>query len=197
MEEFKRTVAKNIISLRTQAGLTQAQLGDKISYTDKSISKWERGAALPDAYVLKQLGELFHVSVDYLLTEHQKEENPPELQVPDEKPQINHGLITIVTALGILTMVLLIFVILWIALDRPLTSVFVYSIPAIMIAWLVFNSLWGNPRVNLIPVSGIVWGILTSIYVTFWNHNWWQLFLVGIPAEILIVLSFMGFIKKK
>jgi len=196
MEEFKKIVAQNITLLRTQAGMTQAQLGEKLAYSDKSISKWERGAALPDAYVLKEMSRLFGVSVDYLLSEHTDDEKisfPPT----EEKPKVNHGLITIVTVLGIITMVLLVFVILWLALDKPLASVFVYSIPAIMVAWLVFNSMWGNPRVNLIPVSGIVWGILASVYVTFWRHNWWQLFLVGIPAELVIVLSFMGFSKKK
>ena len=70
--ELKLTSASNIINLRTAAGLTQAELGAKLNYSDKTISKWERGEAIPDAYVLTQLAEIFGVTVDYLLSSHNK-----------------------------------------------------------------------------------------------------------------------------
>ena len=67
LSELKLISASNIIKLRTEAGLTQAELGEKLNYSDKTISKWERGEAIPDAYVLTQMAEIFGVSVDYLL----------------------------------------------------------------------------------------------------------------------------------
>jgi transcriptional regulator with XRE-family HTH domain len=66
MDDIRLIVACNIIRLRTGAGMTQAELGEKLNYSDKTISKWERAESLPDASVLKQIGELFHVSVDDL-----------------------------------------------------------------------------------------------------------------------------------
>ena len=56
---MKLISASNIIKLRTEAGLTQAELGEKLNYSDKTISKWERGEAIPDAYVLTQMAEIF------------------------------------------------------------------------------------------------------------------------------------------
>ncbi|MBQ9515630.1 MAG: helix-turn-helix transcriptional regulator, partial [Ruminococcus sp.] len=53
MDDFKKIVAENIIKLRTSLGMTQAQLGEELSYSDKSVSKWERGESIPDVYVLK------------------------------------------------------------------------------------------------------------------------------------------------
>lgn len=70
MDELKAVFASNLIRLRTEAGLTQAELGRQLNYSDKTISKWERAEAMPDALVLLLMGEMFHVTVDYLLHEH-------------------------------------------------------------------------------------------------------------------------------
>lgn len=53
MDELKLIFASNLIRLRTAAGMTQAELGEQLNYSDKSISKWERGEAIPDAAVLQ------------------------------------------------------------------------------------------------------------------------------------------------
>ena len=55
MDELKLIFASNLIRLRTAAGMTQAELGEQLNYSDKSISKWERGEAIPDAMVLKRI----------------------------------------------------------------------------------------------------------------------------------------------
>ena len=65
LNELKLVTASNIIRLRTGRGMTQAELGARLNYSDKTISKWERGEAIPDAFVLTQLAELFGVSVDF------------------------------------------------------------------------------------------------------------------------------------
>ena len=69
MDELKKTVAKNITALRTSQHMTQFELGEMINYSDKAISRWERGEAVPDAYVLLQLAGIFGVTVDYLLAD--------------------------------------------------------------------------------------------------------------------------------
>lgn len=58
LTELKLVTASNIINERTKAGMTQAELGAKLNYSDKSVSKWERGEAIPDAYVLSEMAEL-------------------------------------------------------------------------------------------------------------------------------------------
>ena len=72
---------------------------------------------------------------------------------------------------------------------------FVYAIPAAMTAWLVLNSIWGKPIINLYIISVLGWSILLCVYLTFFDLNWWQLFLVGIPMELIIILCFN--IKKR
>ena len=64
MDELKELIAKNLIHFRTMAGLTQLELATKLNYSDKSISKWERGVAIPDVLVLKQLADIYGIKVD-------------------------------------------------------------------------------------------------------------------------------------
>ena len=190
MDDFKHIVAENIIKLRTSYGLTQAQLGEKLNYSDKSVSKWERGEALPDVYVLKQISEMFNVTVDFLLVDHSSE------KVSVKKPfhRYSRRMISLIAILGVWAAAILAFVILWMS-GIVLSLIFVYTVPISLIVLLVLNSIWGNRKNNLYIISGIVWGIICSVYLTAIDKNWWQLFILGVPAQIIIVLSF--FIKRK
>lgn len=190
MDNFKKIVAENIIKLRTSKGMTQAELGEMLSYSDKSISKWERADALPDAYVLKKIADLFDVTVDYLLNEHS-----PDEKIVVEKPRTySRTVISVITMIGIWTLALFAFVITWLC-SMPTPLIFAYTVPVSLIVLLVLNSVWGIGKLNMFIISGIVWGLITCVYLTFYQSNWWQLFIVGFPAQIIIILSF--FIKKK
>jgi len=189
MNEFKKIVAQNIIRLRNCASLTQAQLGEKLNYSDKSISKWERAEALPDAYVLKQMAEVFGVSVDYILSEHDENEKVKS----DTIRGYSRSVISVISFIGVWTLALFAFIITWLC-KMPTPLIFAYTIPVSLIVLLVFNSVWGLGKVNMFIISGIVWGLITCVYLTFYNENWWQLFIVGVPAQLIIILSF--YIKK-
>ena len=70
MPSLEQIVANNLTTLRKQKHWSQAELAEKIHYSDKSVSKWERGEALPNVKVLMQLAELFGVSLEHLTTEN-------------------------------------------------------------------------------------------------------------------------------
>ena len=82
MENLKETIASNIVRYRNSAGLTQIELADKLNYSDKSISKWERAQGLPDIGVLKEMADLFGIKVDDFLTFHEDNE---KVVVPSKK----------------------------------------------------------------------------------------------------------------
>ncbi len=193
MDELKLNVASNIIKLRTGAGMTQAELGEKLSYSDKTISKWERAEGLPDAYVLKQLSEIFSVSVDYLLAGHN--EWAVEARQNEEKNRSYSGaVVTMVSVAGIWTLAMLVFVIFWM-LGHIYWIIFVTAIPATLITLLVFNSIWRKGRNNSLLVAALVASLVLLIYLALIKFNPWQLFLVLIPAELVVFLSFR--IKKR
>ena len=68
VEDLKPIIAKNIIDLRRTADITQAQLAEKLNYSDKAVSKWERGEAIPSVATLKEIADHFGVTVDYLIS---------------------------------------------------------------------------------------------------------------------------------
>lgn len=196
MDELKTVVASNLIQLRTGAGMTQAELGEKLSYSDKSISKWERAESLPDAYVLTQLGEIFGVSVDFLLTPHDRWENPKEKK--KDQGTFSSAVVTWVSVAGIWTLATLLFVIFWLLLDHMLWFIFVAALPATLITLLVFNSIWRKGRDNQYIVMALVASLFVLVYLTILPYkNTWQLFLVLLPAELVTYLSFHVYKRPK
>ena len=67
MEDLKKIIAKNIQSLRKAAGVTQIELAERLNYSDKAVSKWERGEAYPDTENLIIISEMFSITIDELL----------------------------------------------------------------------------------------------------------------------------------
>ena len=136
LSELKLISASNIIKLRTEAGLTQAELGEKLNYSDKTISKWERGEAIPDAYVLTQMAEIFGVTVDYLLSSHDAWESPEQQAARQEEAGYSVNMIIAISVLGVWTMALTIFVLLWL-FDIILWETFIVALPVSILTYMV------------------------------------------------------------
>ena len=141
LESLKQTIAKNLISFRTSRGLTQSELAQKINYTDKSVSKWERGLGVPDVLVLKELADLYGIKVDDFLTEN---ENTSKIVLADKDKRGSRLLITLLSAGLVWLVATLVFVVLlWLKIDRAWLS-FIVAIPVCFIVLIVFSSLWGK-----------------------------------------------------
>ena len=189
MQDLKFVIAKNIQKLRQEKGMTQLELAERLNYSDKTISKWERGESLPDVVVLKNVADLFEVTLDYLV-EEEHDGKPVTREMMDRNYRRNCCIITGTSIFIVALMATLIFVIL--AMIFPGTSYswlcYAYAIPAALIVWLVFNSIWFNPRRNFLIVSLLVWSLLAALYLTFsmMGFHIWPIFFVGIPAQLII-----------
>ena len=187
MDERKATIASNLIKLRLAAGMTQAELGEKLNYSDKSISKWERGDVTTDVFVLMQIADIFGVDVDYLLKPHNEIE-PAIYNKPASEATYTTNMITLVTVLGIWTVALFVFVILWIC-DMVVWLVFVYAVPVSLITLLVLNSVWNGGKKNRYIIAALVLSIIATVYLTFLSRNLWQLWLLAVPSLLLVFLG--------
>ena len=85
MDDIKNIVAKNITDLRILNNMTQSELGEKLNYSDKTVSKWERGESSPDISVLVQIAEIFGVTLDYLVSSENIEEKVLENKEQETK----------------------------------------------------------------------------------------------------------------
>ena len=160
LSELKLITASNIIKLRTQAGLTQAELGAKLNYSDKTISKWERGDAIPDAFVLTELAEIFSVSVDYILSSHTDWEPPEEKE--DEPPKYSISVIMALTIVGIWTTALTIFVMLRL-FEIIVPQVFLVTLPISLLVYMVLMCVFHRRRYLAPVVYLFVLSLLLSV----------------------------------
>ena len=191
MDELKAIIAANITKLRKASDMTQAELAEKLNYSDKAVSKWERGESVPDVSVLKNIADLFDVKVDYLLKAEHTDESDRKVKV-SKRTLRNRVMITGISVLLVWLVATLLFSNIEIAasgLER-LWLVFVYAVPTSFIVWLVFNTLWFNKRINFLIVSLLMWSTLAAIFLTFFSFsiNTWLLFVVGIPGQAIILL---------
>ena len=203
-EQVKARIGANIAYYRKQAGLTQAGLGERLNYSDKAVSKWERGESIPDVLTLMQLASVFESTVDALLGDvNALPDNPSTLeramnQVSEKalKRKANKNIILALTTTLVWFVALLAFVVLS-TLDIPYSWLaFFYAVPVNAIVLLSLRSAWHDFRWNKALISAIVWGGLASIYASIWaflGFNAWKIFLLGIPGQIAIFLWFRMF----
>ena len=189
LEELKLITASNIINLRTQAGMTQAELGSKLNYSDKTISKWERAEAIPDAFVLKQMGELFGVSVDNLLSSHDEWKPIPTEEPETEQVSYSTGRIIAIAVIGVWTLALTAFVALWLV-GLIVWQVFVAALPISILGYMVLICVFHRKRYLQHVIAVFVLSLFVAGFLLCYpRYHPWQLFLIVIPAEIIVYLS--------
>ena len=188
---IKQNIAKNIAALRTRDKLTQAELAERLNYSDKAISKWERAESIPDITILKKLADMFGVTVDYIISDGQTGEVPKS-----NASKKNHDLITGVSVCGVWVLATAIFAMICIISGslRNAWLVFPAALPISAILLTVFNSVWGRRKrfFNQIYVSLLVWSILVFTYLAVLmlaGQNYWAIFFIGVPAQVVVFLG--------
>lgn len=195
MEEIRNAIAKNLSELRKTKNMTQVELAEKLNYSDKAVSKWERAESVPDISVLKAIADIFGVTVDYLITE---EHDDPELlrKKASRRKTRNRALITGICVLLVWFIATFAFINadLFSSVGKRLSALsFVYAVPLSSIVWLVFNSIWFNRRRNFLIITVLMWSALVSLVLSLYvfgifGTEVWKLLLIGVPAQVIIAM---------
>lgn len=189
MEDLKSVFAGNLAALRKKKGWTQLELAERLNYSDKAVSKWERGESLPDVTILKQISELFEVTVDYLLVRDHESGTVPV----SKRKRRNRAMITGISAVTVWLIASIVYFSLGFVQSVPTWSwvVFLAAVPVCCIVLLVFSALWWGKRWLFTTVSVLIWSLLTCAYFTVYlaaGLNIWLIFVIGIPAQIIVFL---------
>lgn len=184
--ELKNIIAQNITELRKQKKLTQAEFAERLNYTDKAISKWERGESIPSIEVLKQIADMFGVKVDYLLQEGSFIDKQ-DLVLPKENNQ-NKISITALAVTVVWFIATVVYVYTQINLNLNLWVVFVWAVPVSCMVLGIFNFKWGKHKFYMYINSLFIWSLLTSLYLSFLTYQVWLIFIIGVPVQISIIL---------
>lgn len=203
-EKLRSQLGANIASYRKRARMTQAALAEKINFSDKAVSKWERGESIPDLPTIVQLAEVFDITVNDLLVDPDAlPENTGKVeQIMSKavektlKRKANKKVILGLSSILVWFVALLCYVVFSSLKMANSWLAFIYAVPVDCIVCLSLRSAWRDFRWNQTLVSGIMWGALASIFASLlmWAHiNVWKLFLLGIPGQIAIFLWFRLF----
>lgn len=187
MEDLKIIFAANLIRLRTEVGLTQLQLAEHLNYSDKSVSKWERGDALPDVAVMKAMADLFGVTVDFMITSHD------HWNVSPVKRHVDVNTIIAIVGIGIWLLATLLFVIFWM-MGNVYWVIFLATLPVMLTTWLVLNSIFKKGKNNTYLVASLVISLFGLLSFTLWRYELWVLLL---PSLLIVWLSFRVYRKEK
>lgn len=190
-KELRQVIAKKIAFYRRQLNLTQAELADKINYSDKSISKWERGEGLPDIYVLTLLADIYGVSVNDLVSD----EIPQVVTISNPKKKYIIPLLSVGLVWLVATVVFFALKVTAPAVGLAYLS-FIFAIPVSFIILIVFTSLWFNLLCRFLSVSGLIWSLTSCIYITavlLAPAKVENMYLIYIVAAVIQVLTMLWF----
>lgn len=194
--DIKENFAANLTKYRKAMGITQAELAERINYSDKAVSKWERGESLPDLVVVKTIADFFGVTIDALVAEPTPEK--PKVSIFTNKKR---SLLYLIAMGAIWLIAILIYVFLdmipSVSREWPTWLALIYALPVSSIVIFIFASVWKNKVLNTIFASLFVWTTLLSVFLSCITmlpppppSSLWEIFLIGIPLQALIIFLF-------
>lgn len=194
-ENITALIAENLIYYRKKAKLTQSEVAAKLSYSDKSVSKWERAEGVPDIHVLVELAKMYGLTVNDFLTKKKKERIANRFLSRVLITSIAIGLVWFVATIAF-------FVLRFFLPDTEQVFkswlIFIYAIPVSFIIAIIFSGIYFNQLVTMVSVSGLVWTLALSLYLTFINYNeMWLIFIVMVPFQVLVIFFFMLLMRKR
>ena len=173
--------------LRLEKHLTQAQVAERIGVTPSMVSSYETDIRLPSFEVMLRIADLFGVTVDYLLSSHDAWEKPKD-EDEEEPPSYSVDTIIALALVSVMTVALTVFVTLWI-IGIVEWRIFLIGISVTLLTYMVLDCVFKGARRLLYILSAFVFSLIVLVYFFIPVERPWQLFLLAIPAEIIVYLG--------
>lgn len=188
MSELRKIIGANLQELRKRKKYTQQDLATELQYSDKAISKWEKGDSLPDIEVLYQICNFYGVTLDFLTHEGSFEDKKE--YVVQEADRRNKIIITLLSVVLVWCLGLILYVYFYVNKSINLWTSFIWPLPATALVLYVFNSVWGKKIRRYFIASIFSWLLILAFYLQGLsvNQNIWMLFLLGIPVQVILIL---------
>lgn len=187
-ENLRKNFAKNLVHYRKQLSLTQSDLAEKLNYSDKSISKWERGDGLPDLTVTVKLSEIFGLTVNDLIAEK------PKRRLMTTRNKIIITMLSVGIAWLVATVLFFLCEIIFPDI-KNWWLFYVYAIPVSAIVGIVFSCIWWKKIHIFASISTLIWSIALCIMLTVPLPKIYLIFIVAAVVQVLNILWFL--IKKQ
>lgn len=207
MEEFseqnkdnniEQNIANNIKTLRQQFGLKQSELGEKIAYSDKTVSKWENGTSVPDIRALYAIAEVFGLKVDDLINSDAAEKSVTLTKQEVKENRANEIAMVCLSVLSAWMVATFIYFTVWFIKGISIWQLFVWAVCPSALMLYRFNRINANIKwVNTLTLSIFLWSLIVALYLQLLNFHLWPLFFIGVPTQAMIVISTLFRKRKK
>ena len=183
-------ISKNICELRKRANLTQAELADKLNYSNKAISKWERGESLPDPEMLEKIATLFNVDINYLFKEHVFSKLSEEQECTLKKKELRIQVLFVITVCTIvLTLLFSLFgSLIELIPEASNYGIYLFIIPLLPISVFLVNLVIGRTKYNIVLLSLAVWTLAIAFYIYFINYRLYVILFIAFIIQIAIIV---------
>lgn len=197
MEDIKFVLARNLTAYRKANNLTQLELAEKLNYSDKAVSKWERAESVPDIGVLKQIADLYHVTIDDLVRD--KDVTKVKVKNIQKNKQMGHIFISLLSVGLVFLIAVGAFVVVHFLGELGDGSIFkdwhffIIAIPVSCIVMIVFSCLWFAWYVQFFFISALPWSlaVVTDIMLLSANfENSYLFYIICIPIQLIFVFWF-------
>ena len=187
MKSIREIISNNITAHRKRLGLTQVELSKKVNFSDKAVSRWEKGEVLPDIETLQELAQIFNVPLHHLLEERNDIGSNGRQKI--KKEDIAVQILSVCIAWCVLTVL---FVYIQIFYGFSFWQAFVWGIPISSVIILYHNRKWNDLKIRFAFRTILNWSFLTSVYLHFLHLNMWLIFFIGIPIQISIIVAHLA-----
>lgn len=187
MKDIKPIIAVNLSNLRKEKGLTQAELAEKLNYSDKAVSRWERGDTLPDISVLYELCRFYNITLDDLVNEDPVSKKEEKVYDKNSMAYKIWATLLSVSIVWLAATLIFIYSNVW-GENQYFWMAFVWAVPVTCIVLKITARGIFNNVLNVINDSLFVWSTLAAIYLQVLAYNVWMVFLLGAPVQAIIIL---------
>ena len=190
-EKLRENFARNLTHYRKALGLTQTELADRLNYSDKSVSKWERGDGLPDLAVTSQIADIFGLTVNDLIADK------PRRRLMTTRNKIIITLLSV--GIAWLAATILFFLCEIIFPDiKGWWLIYVYAIPISAVVGIVFSCIWWKKIHIFASISILIWSVASCIMLTVSTIiNQPKMYLIFIIAAVLQIMTILWFMIKR
>ena len=205
MENLKFVLARNLTAYRKANNLTQVELAEKLNYSDKAVSKWERAESVPDLVVLKNIADLYGITIDDLL----KDKDITKIKVKSiaKNRKLSHLMIMFLSIALVWLIAVCAFVFLnFFSITVPGVTLFqswhcfIIAIPLSCLLGVIFCYIWFAWYFKFVSISLLVWSLAMCADVMLLSlsiQNSYLFYLICVPIQMIIIFWFILIYNRK
>ena len=186
MENLREIIATNIINLRKAKNWTQVKLARRINFSDKAVSRWEKGEVMPDIETIQRLSEVFDVPMTAIIEKQKKQQ-----QETKTKPTKQEVLSQIFLVCEIWTILSVAYAYLNISSGLNVWKIFLWGVPATVLLLYIVNLRHKHNVSSFVYGTIFIWTFTACLFIQMIHLHAWFFFILGIPIQGMLVVRYL------